>query len=74
MKLFDKVDLEFGAYPHPEFKGDIFMGISAAVASSFCGEAYLAFNYGKFAGIKRWIVDGLPDAKEFNRVSVTKPV
>jgi len=34
----------------------------------------LAFNYGKFAGIKIWVMDGLPDPEEFDGVAVAQPV
>ena len=37
-------------------------------------EAGLAFNCGEFAGIKPGVVDALPDAEEFDGVTVAQPV
>ena len=34
----------------------------------------LTFNYGEFAGIKPGVVDGFPDAEEFDSVAVAQPV
>ena len=39
LELFDEVELEFRADPHAEFKGDIFMGIGAAVSPCFGEDA-----------------------------------
>ena len=37
-------------------------------------EPGLTFNYGEFAGIKLWVVDGFPDAEEFDGVPISQPV
>ena len=37
-------------------------------------EPSLTSNYGEFAGIKLWVVDGFPDAKEFDGVPIPQPV
>ena len=93
LEFLDEVNFEFGADPHAEFKGDVFVGECAAIparagfqadgvglfhpildADLVAVQARLTFNCGEFAIIKTGVVDGFPNAKKFDGVTVAQPV